>query len=57
MNRHGSASRPYVKFAPPKSLTPGTTPSVETMLDNETGEPLMQRADDTEVGRCSLTLL
>ena len=26
----------------------GAAPSEETMLDDETGEPLMQRADDTE---------
>eukprot|EP00966_Prymnesium_polylepis_P026412 609358-Prymnesium_polylepis.2 len=32
----------------PKSLEEGATPSEETMLDDETGEPLMQRADDTE---------
>jgi len=46
---HKASGRSYhVKFATPKSLTEGATPSVETMLDDETGEPLMQRADDTE---------
>jgi len=46
---HKASGRSYhVKFAKPKSLTDGMAPSVETMLDDETGEPLMQRADDTE---------
>jgi len=46
---HKSSGRSYhVKFAKPKSLVDGATPSEETMLDDETGEPLMQRADDTE---------
>jgi len=46
---HKASGRSYhVKFAKPKSLADGATPSVETMLDDETGEPLMQRADDTE---------
>jgi len=46
---HKASGRSYhVKFATPKSLAEGATPSVETMLDDETGEPLMQRADDTE---------
>jgi len=45
---HKASGRSYhVKFAPPKSLGDGV-PSEETMLDDETGEPLMQRADDTE---------
>ena len=45
---HKESGRSYhVKFAPPKSLN-GGAPSPETMLDDETGEPLMQRADDTE---------
>jgi adenylate kinase len=45
---HGGSGRSYhVKTAPPKSLTEGATPTVETMLDDQTGEPLMQRADDT----------
>jgi len=46
---HKASGRSYhVKFNPPKSLTEGAEPSETTMLDNETGEPLMQRADDTE---------
>merc|ERR1719182_310583 len=46
---HKESGRSYhVKFAKPKSLADGATPSVETMLDDETGESLMQRADDTE---------
>jgi len=46
---HKTSGRSYhVKFAKPKSLVDGATPSEETMLDDETGEPLMQRADDTE---------
>ena len=43
---HKASGRSYhIKFAPPKSLG-GGEPSTETMLDDETGEPLMQRADD-----------
>merc|ERR1712060_491340 len=38
----------HSKFAKPKSLKEGDVPSEKTMLDDETGEPLMQRADDTE---------
>ena len=38
----------HVKYAKPKSLADGAAPSEATMLDDETGEPLMQRADDTE---------
>ena len=46
---HKASGRSYhVKFAKPKSLKEGDTPSEETMLDDETSEPLMQRADDTE---------
>jgi len=46
---HKASGRSYhVKFAKPKSLKEGATPSEETMLDDETGEALMQRADDTE---------
>jgi len=46
---HKSSGRSYhVKFAPPKSLEEGATPSPENMLDDHTGEPLNQRADDTE---------
>merc|ERR1712151_52776 len=44
---HKASGRSYhTKFCPPKSLA-GRTPSVETMLDDQTGEPLMQRPDDT----------
>eukprot|EP00294_Goniomonas_avonlea_P006826 CAMPEP_0114556604 /NCGR_PEP_ID=MMETSP0114-20121206/9378_1 /TAXON_ID=31324 /ORGANISM="Goniomonas sp, Strain m" /LENGTH=230 /DNA_ID=CAMNT_0001741821 /DNA_START=27 /DNA_END=719 /DNA_ORIENTATION=+ len=46
---HKASGRSYhVKFAPPKSLPQGATPTAENMLDNETGEPLFQRGDDTE---------
>jgi adenylate kinase len=45
---HKESGRSYhIKFAPPKSLG-DQAPSVETMLDDETGQPLMQRKDDTE---------
>merc|ERR1711907_191865 len=45
---HKKSGRSYhVKFAPPKSLKPGMPPTKDTMLDDETGEPLMQRGDDT----------
>jgi len=44
---HKASGRSYhVKFAPPKSLG-GATPSKENMKDDQTGEPLMQRPDDT----------
>ncbi len=44
---HKASGRSYhVKFCPPKSLK-GQAPSTATMLDDETGEPLMQRSDDT----------
>jgi adenylate kinase len=46
---HKESGRSYhVKFAPPKSLSEGDAPTAENMLDDETSEPLMQRADDTE---------
>merc|ERR1719272_2236619 len=46
---HKASGRSYhVKFAKPKSLGEGDAPSVATMLDDETGESLMQRTDDTE---------
>jgi len=41
----GSGRSYHVKFAPPKSYT-GGDPTPENMKDDETGEPLMQRADD-----------
>jgi adenylate kinases len=47
---HKSSGRSYhVKFAPPKSMKVDGDgkPVKETMLDDETGEPLMQRPDDT----------
>ena len=45
---HKSSGRSYhVKFAPPKSLKAGQTPSAANMRDDETGEALMQRKDDT----------
>jgi adenylate kinase len=46
---HKASGRSYhVDFAPPKSYKPGAgAPSAENMLDDESGEPLMQRADDT----------
>jgi adenylate kinase len=44
---HKDSGRSYhVKFNPPTSLG-SQQPSVATMLDDQTGEPLMQRADDT----------
>merc|ERR1719454_2860647 len=44
---HKASGRSYhVKFAPPKSLG-DKAPSTETMKDDDTGEPLMQRSDDT----------
>lgn len=45
---HKKSGRSYhVKNVPPQSLKPGDKPSVSNMLDDETGEPLMQRKDDT----------
>jgi adenylate kinase len=46
---HKESGRSYhAKHNPPKSLPADASPSVENMLDDETGEPLMQRKDDTE---------
>ena len=46
---HKESGRSYhAKFKPPKSLTDSKEPSPETMLDDLTGEPLMQRDDDTK---------
>merc|ERR1719393_938995 len=46
---HKASGRSYhVKFAKPKSLCDGDVPCEANMLDDETGEALMQRADDTE---------
>lgn len=47
---HKSSGRSYhVKFAPPKSMKIGSDgkPIPSSMTDDETGEPLMQRPDDT----------
>ena len=44
---HKESGRSYhVKYHPPKSFT-GGSPTPQNMLDDETKEPLMQRADDT----------
>jgi adenylate kinase len=44
---HKKSGRSYhTKFAPPKSFTYGD-PNAENMKDDVTGEPLMQRPDDT----------
>lgn len=43
----GSGRSYHVTFKPPASLKAEDTPTVENMLDDETGEPLYQRADDT----------
>lgn len=44
---HKASGRSYhVKFNPPKSMG-NAAPSKETMKDDETGEALMQRSDDT----------
>eukprot|EP00933_Yihiella_yeosuensis_P081255 TRINITY_DN94833_c0_g1_i1.p1 TRINITY_DN94833_c0_g1~~TRINITY_DN94833_c0_g1_i1.p1 ORF type:complete len:310 (+),score=52.51 TRINITY_DN94833_c0_g1_i1:105-1034(+) len=46
---HKASGRSYhATRAPPKSLKAGETPTAENMRDDETGEPLMQRADDTK---------
>merc|ERR1711904_544541 len=46
---HKASGRSYhVKFNPPKSLA-GRAPAAETLADDETGETLMQRPDDTAV--------
>ena len=46
---HKASGRAYhVKVAPSKSLKRGMEPSEANMLDDETGEALMQRKDDTE---------
>mmetsp|Transcript_26075 Transcript_26075/g.31996 ORF Transcript_26075/g.31996 Transcript_26075/m.31996 type:complete len:319 (-) Transcript_26075:408-1364(-) len=47
---HKKSGRSYhIKYAPPKSMSKTFTGSVkpETMLDDLTGEPLIQRPDDT----------
>ena len=46
---HKASGRSYhVKSARPKSLKEGEDPTAENMLDDLSGEPLIQRADDTE---------
>lgn len=46
---HAASGRSYhSSFSPPKSLAKGEAPTAANMLDDQTGEPLMQRADDTE---------
>jgi adenylate kinase len=46
---HKPSGRSYhVTFAPPKSLEKGATPSADNMKDDETGEALIQRKDDTK---------
>merc|ERR1712178_310143 len=45
---HKASGRSYhVKFSPPKSFDGKSVPTKENMTDDITGEPLMQRADDT----------
>merc|ERR1719469_701050 len=47
---HKKSGRSYhVKFVPPKTMKLGAdgTPLKESMADDQTGEPLMQRPDDT----------
>lgn len=47
---HKTSGRSYhVKYAPPKAMKLGADgkPLPESMVDDETGEPLMQRKDDT----------
>merc|ERR1712232_1395149 len=47
---HKKSGRSYnatVASQRPKSLVGDATPTVENMLDDKTGEPLMQRTDDT----------
>lgn len=47
---HKNSGRSYhIKYAPPKSMKLGKDgkPIPDTMKDDETGEPLMQRPDDT----------
>lgn len=46
---HKATGRSYhVKFNPPKSYDGVSVPTTENMKDDTTGQPLMQRADDTE---------
>ena len=51
---HKASGRSYhIKFNPPKSLPPDAPPTPATMLDDETNEELMQRADDTAAALAS----
>lgn len=46
---HKASGRSYhVKFSPPKSYDGTSAPSEQNMRDDETGEALMQRPDDTK---------
>jgi adenylate kinase len=45
---HTSGRSYHARFVPPKSLPEGAAPTAENMRDDGTGEPLSQRADDTE---------
>lgn len=46
---HKASGRSYhASRMPPKSLKPGMKPTPENMFDDDTGEPLYQRPDDTE---------
>eukprot|EP00421_Protoceratium_reticulatum_P066154 CAMPEP_0168424096 /NCGR_PEP_ID=MMETSP0228-20121227/34646_1 /TAXON_ID=133427 /ORGANISM="Protoceratium reticulatum, Strain CCCM 535 (=CCMP 1889)" /LENGTH=186 /DNA_ID=CAMNT_0008438075 /DNA_START=18 /DNA_END=575 /DNA_ORIENTATION=- len=45
---HKASGRSYhVKYAPPRSYDSKVAPTEANMKDDETGEPLMQRPDDT----------
>lgn len=53
---HKASGRSYhVKTKPPSSLKEGETPSAENMKDDDTGEPLIQRTDDTGLCVCLRT--
>merc|ERR1719252_129804 len=46
---HKASGRSYhIKFNPPKSYNGKAEPTVDNMKDDATGEPLMQRPDDTK---------
>ena len=51
---HKPSGRSYhVKFARPKSLPDGEAHCADNMKDDETGEALIQRADDTAAALCT----
>ena len=53
---HKGSGRSYHKtFAKPKSLPEGETPTVENMMDDETGEPLMQVSPNPSPNRARNT--